>query len=156
MKKFHLHGKVGWERVDRREERGGASIGKVALSRVLTGAVPRHQVKENSQDISPVYPGRSMAAFHSLSWFPLVAHQPGNWGLAASPTWRPPDPLAIPSTAFLETLFYNYFSFSGRLAHWPWPKFGFPDSIPFLWKELRVFIKPHLCWFPKRQRLFFD
>lgn len=33
------------------------------------------------------------------------------------PLRRPPDVLARVSTSFFETLFYNYFSFSGRLSH---------------------------------------
>lgn len=69
-----------WERPRRRGQ--GT---KVVLSRVLTEAVPRPQVMEDSQDSTQFFLAGSMAGFHSLSRFSVVAIQSWNYSRVACP-----------------------------------------------------------------------
>lgn len=85
MKRSQLARKVRRERVDGKGQEGGARGTKVVLSRVLTEAVPRPQVMEDSQDSTQFFLARSMAGFHSLSRFSVVAIQSWNYGRAACP-----------------------------------------------------------------------
>lgn len=59
--------------------------GRKEISRVFTGAVPRHQVMEGSQGSAQFILARSMAGFHLLSWFSMLVIRSWNCSMQLAP-----------------------------------------------------------------------